>query len=98
MQGKIITGKTTEKKTPWTFNACKKRIDEANTPEKQVAMWTELNMWVYADGKDPFRWDCYWAFMDAWEKLYKEPEWIGQLYKEPEWIGQMEKQDDLVEF
>lgn len=89
MQGKIITGKTTtEKKTPWTFKACKKRIDEADTPEKQVAMWTELNMWVYADGKDPFRWDCYWAFMDAWEKLYKEPEWIGQ----------MEKQDDLVEF
>lgn len=87
LQAKIVIGKT--KTTPWTFEACKKRIDGADTPEKQVAMWTELNMWVYADGKDNWRWDCYWAFMDAWEKLYKEPEWIK---------GMSEVDNEIAEF
>jgi hypothetical protein len=46
-------------------------------------------MWVYADGKSDWRWDCYWAFMDAWEKLYKEPDWIK---------GMSEADNEIAEF
>lgn len=52
-------------------------------------MWNDLNMWVYAGTTDPYRWACYWAFMDAWETLYKTPEWIDNMEQ---------NNDDLSEF
>lgn len=74
---------------PWSFNACKRRIEECTTPEARYGMWNDLNMWVYAGTTDPYRWACYWAFMDAWETLYKTPEWIDNMEQ---------NNDDLSEF